>query len=123
MIDLITDGGCYPNPGPAYYSFKVIQDNEIVAEANRQHIGNATNNEAEYSGLLAGLEAVRERLNDGELHIYTDSRLMCNQVRGQWRCKKKHLNPLVERAQKMLSGYNWRIEWLPRDFIFGYLGH
>jgi ribonuclease HI len=94
---LWTDGGARGNPGPAAYGF-VLQgeDGESLA-ARGKYIGHATNNVAEYSALIAGLEAAIA-LGVTELAVVSDSELMVKQMRGEYKVKNEALKGLAQRA-------------------------
>ena len=82
------DGGSRGNPGPAAYG-AVLKDaatGETIAERG-ETIGVATNNVAEYSGLIAGLELYREHTPDAALEVRMDSRLVVEQMSGNWKIK------------------------------------
>jgi ribonuclease HI len=94
---LWTDGGARGNPGPAAYAY-VLEDEEGVAlAAQGEAIGVATNNVAEYSALIAGLEKAVE-LDVDELEVISDSELMVKQMRGEYKVKNEALRDLSVRA-------------------------
>ena len=92
------DGGSRGNPGPAGYGVRIQRDDEIVDLKGA--IPSATNNVAEYSGLLAALEWALES-GVSTLHIKSDSELLVKQMRGEYRVKNAGLQPLFERAKTM----------------------
>jgi ribonuclease HI len=97
---LFTDGGARGNPGPAAYAFVLEgEDGELIASEGVA-IGTATNNVAEYSGLVAGL---RRALDLGLKHVelVSDSELMVKQMRGEYRVKNEGLRPLYDEAQRL----------------------
>jgi len=97
---LFTDGGARGNPGPAAWAFVLeTVDGVVLAEAGTA-IGIATNNVAEYSGLIAGLERARE-LGVTELEVVSDSELMVKQMRGEYRVKNDALRELSTRAARI----------------------
>ena len=90
------DGGSRGNPGPAAYGVYIEWADGSIVEL-KGHIDHATNNVAEYNGLLAALAwAADQKL--GTLHIRADSELLVKQMRGQYRVKNAGLQPLYERA-------------------------
>ena len=101
---LFTDGGARGNPGPAAYGFVLEDDGGTVLAAHGEAIGVATNNVAEYSALLAGLERAAE-LGVDELEVVSDSELMVKQMTGVYRVKNEALRDLSleasRRAQKL----------------------
>jgi ribonuclease HI len=99
------DGGSRGNPGPASYGV-VIRDasGEIVAQL-KKYIGRATNNVAEYYGLIAALDYAQAHAIRA-LHIESDSELLVKQMRGQYKVKSEELRPLFERAKKMSATFD-----------------
>lgn len=97
---LFTDGGARGNPGPAAYGFVLEADDGTVLAAEGEAIGVATNNVAEYSGLVAGLRKAIE-LQVPELEVVSDSELMVKQMRGEYRVKNEALRDLYETATRL----------------------
>jgi len=94
---LFTDGGARGNPGPAAYGFVLETDDGTVLAAEGRAIGIATNNVAEYSGLVAGLRKAVE-LHVPEVEVVSDSELMVKQMRGEYRVKNEALRGLFLEA-------------------------
>ena len=94
---LFTDGGARGNPGPAAFAYVLEADDGTVLAAHGEAIGVATNNVAEYSALVAGLEKAVE-LHVGELEVVSDSELMVKQMRGEYKVKNAALRDLSLRA-------------------------
>ena len=94
---LFTDGGARGNPGPAAYGYVLEAEDGTVLAAHGEAIGVATNNVAEYSALVAGLEKACE-LGLGELEVVSDSELMVKQMRGEYKVKNAALRELSLRA-------------------------
>jgi len=92
------DGGSRGNPGPAGYGVRILRDDEIVDLKGA--LPSATNNVAEYSGLLAALEWALES-GVSTLHVKSDSELLVKQMRGEYRVKNAGLQPLFERAKQL----------------------
>jgi len=90
---LFTDGGSRGNPGPAAYAFVLEAEDGTVLDAKGETIGVATNNVAEYSALVAGLERAVE-LGVDELEVVSDSELLVKQMRGEYRVKNRALQDL-----------------------------
>lgn len=109
------DGGSRGNPGPAGYGALIrdAHDDLVVAE-RAESIGIATNNVAEYRGLIAALEAARE-LNITELDMRMDSKLCVEQISGRWKIKNATLQPLARKARRLADEFD-RITftWIPR---------
>ena len=96
---LFTDGGSRGNPGPAAYAFVLETDDGTVLEARGEAIGDATNNVAEYSALVAGLERAAEA-GVTELEVVSDSELLVKQMRGEYRVKNRALQDLFRDASR-----------------------
>ena len=90
---LFTDGGARGNPGPAAYAYVLEAEDGTVLASLGQAIGVATNNVAEYSALVAGLEQAVE-LGVDELEVVSDSELMVKQMRGEYKIKNEALRGL-----------------------------
>jgi ribonuclease HI len=97
---LSTDGGARGNPGPAAFGYVLETDDGAVLDARGETIGHATNNVAEYRGLLAGMAAAAERGVD-ELDVVSDSELLVKQMRGEYRVKNDVLRELWEEANDL----------------------
>jgi ribonuclease H / adenosylcobalamin/alpha-ribazole phosphatase len=95
---LFTDGGARGNPGPAAYGYVLEAEDGTVLAAQGEAIGVATNNVAEYSALIAGLEKACE-LGVGDLEVVSDSELMVKQMRGEYKVKNAALRELSLRAK------------------------
>ena len=94
---LSTDGGARGNPGPAAYGYVLEAEDGHVLAAHGEAIGTATNNVAEYRGLVAGLAKASE-LGVDELEVVSDSELLVKQMRGDYRVKNEALRALWEEA-------------------------
>ncbi|WP_030586099.1 bifunctional RNase H/acid phosphatase [Streptomyces anulatus] len=113
------DGGSRGNPGPAGYGAVVIDPatGEPLAEA-AEYIGVATNNVAEYRGLIAGLTAAKALFPDAgdtlRVHVRMDSKLVVEQMSGRWKIKHPDMKPLAARAATILPPSSVTYEWIPR---------
>ena len=96
---LWTDGGARGNPGPAAFAYVLETDDGTVLDARGEAIGVATNNVAEYSALVAGLERAVEA-GISELEVRSDSELMVKQMRGEYRVKNRDLQSLFLDASR-----------------------
>ncbi|MDZ4246691.1 MAG: ribonuclease HI family protein [Dehalococcoidia bacterium] len=109
------DGASRGNPGPA--GIGVILENsrgEVVGKVVKR-IGVATNNQAEYSALIAGIEAAL-RLGAVSLDIRGDSKLIVEQIRGNYKVKEPKLKSLFQTACRLLTRCEkYSIKWVPRE--------
>jgi len=97
---LSTDGGARGNPGPAAYGYVLEAEDGTVLDARGETIGVATNNVAEYEGLIAGLRRAVELAID-ELEIVSDSELIVRQMTGEYKVKNEALRALKEEAEDL----------------------
>ncbi|HEV7583997.1 MAG TPA: bifunctional RNase H/acid phosphatase [Mycobacterium sp.] len=110
------DGGSRGNPGPAGYGAVVrTEDRSTVLAESKQAIGRATNNVAEYRGLIAGLEDA-VKLDATEVEVFMDSKLVVEQMSGRWKVKHPGLIELHAQARKLAARFD-RISyaWIPRE--------
>ncbi|WP_405712151.1 MULTISPECIES: bifunctional RNase H/acid phosphatase [unclassified Streptomyces] len=116
------DGGSRGNPGPAGYGAVVIDPvtGETLAEA-AEYIGVATNNVAEYKGLIAGLKAAKALVPDASadgavrVRVRMDSKLVVEQMSGRWKIKHHDMKPLAAEAARILPASAVTYEWIPRE--------
>ncbi|MEC4017797.1 bifunctional RNase H/acid phosphatase [Streptomyces sp. H27-D2] len=110
------DGGSRGNPGPAGYGAVVLDPatGEALAEA-ADGIGTATNNVAEYRGLIAGLRAAKALDPEAEVHVRMDSKLVVEQMSGRWKIKHPDMRPLAAEAKGILPVGQVSYEWIPRE--------
>jgi ribonuclease HI len=108
------DGGARGNPGPAAAAAVLATpDGEVLDEAH-ELLGVATNNVAEYRGLLLGL-ARASALGADEVEVVNDSELVAKQVNGQYKVRHPDMQPLYEQALEALGGFRrWSIRSVPR---------
>ena len=97
---LHTDGGARGNPGPAAFGYVLEAEDGTVLASHGEYIGTATNNVAEYSGLVAGLRKALE-LHVPEVEVVSDSELLVKQMRGEYRVKNATLRELFVEAGRV----------------------
>jgi broad specificity phosphatase PhoE/ribonuclease HI len=111
------DGGSRGNPGPAGYG-AVVRD-AVTGETLRsdaRSLGTATNNVAEYEGLLAGLRAASEIDPHADVDVRMDSKLVVEQMSGNWKVKHEGLRPLASEAARLVRALgDVRFFWIPRE--------
>jgi broad specificity phosphatase PhoE/ribonuclease HI len=108
------DGGSRGNPGPAAYGalLKDASTGEVLAEIG-ETIGVATNNVAEYRGLIAGLLLAAEYAPDASIEVRMDSKLVVEQMSGTWKVKHPAMRPLATEANR-LAPIGTTFTWVPR---------
>jgi ribonuclease HI len=115
VITAYIDGGARGNPGPAGYGAHVVDDSGRVLAELHGALGIATNNIAEYNGLLAALEWAVDR-GVVALHVKADSLLLVEQMRGNYRVKNSGLIPLHQRARGLVARVGHvTFEHIPRE--------
>lgn len=108
------DGGARGNPGPAAAAAVLSTPGGEVVDETHETLGVATNNVAEYRGLLLGLRRARE-LGADEVEVVNDSELVAKQVNGLYKVKHPDMKPLHAEAKAALSGFaRWSIRSVPR---------
>ena len=109
------DGGSRGNPGPAAYAVVVSSRDGTRLASFSRYLGYATNNVAEYEGLLAALDYALEHKYK-RLKVITDSELLARQINGRYQVKNPNLQVLHERAQKLIAQFEaFRIEHVRRE--------
>ena len=102
-ITAFIDGAARGNPGPAGYGAYLTTDSGQVIEVSG-FLGRATNNVAEYSGLIEALRVAREE-GASELEVVSDSLLLVNQMLGSFKVKHENLVPLHKQAREMARSF------------------
>ncbi len=94
---IYTDGGSLNNPGQAAYAFVISFNGNIVQETGKA-IGIATNNVAEFTGLIEALKSAKTYIKEKHIEsiqVYSDSQLMVRQLNGEYKVKKSHLQEMI----------------------------
>ena len=117
-ILLQCDGGSRSNPGPAAYGY-IIQDITQgagkILEKCGNYLGHTTNNQAEYAGLINGIDWVLKHYPQADLQIKMDSLLIVNQIKGQFKVKHPDIIPRYRQAKALLSQLpSFSISYVPR---------
>jgi ribonuclease HI len=102
MIVAYIDGGARGNPGPAGYGVRLERPDGTLVEELHGGLGIATNNVAEYNGLLAALRWAVDH-DEREVTVRADSELLVKQMRGEYKVKHPGLQPLYARARLLVS--------------------
>lgn len=120
MIEVWIDGLCEPiNPWGAACLGYVIKRNGAEIDKGSDVIGvgqGMTNNVAEYTALIRALERVRElKLGKEEIIVRSDSKLVVNQMKGEFKVKARLLLPLYTKAKILANGLDITFKWIPRE--------
>jgi len=108
------DGGSRGNPGPAAYGAVVFEGDKVLAEVSGK-IGVATNNVAEYRGLIAGLEAAHDIDPSAHIEVRLDSKLVVEQMSGKWKIRHPEMRELALQAKKIHAHELLKFVWVPRE--------
>ena len=112
---LYTDGGSRGNPGPSGIGVIILDAKRKKIKEACKYIGEATNNIAEYSALVYGLEEAA-RLDADEVIVYMDSELLAKQLSGEYRVKDEGMKALFEKALGILKHFkSFEIKHIARE--------
>jgi ribonuclease HI/probable phosphoglycerate mutase len=117
IITVFCDGASRGNPGPAAIGAALLDETGAEIGAVSETIGVATNNEAEYRALVAGVRRAIELKPTAScrLEVRMDSELVVRQIEGRYKVKNERLKPLYEAARAALKEFGeWRIRHVPR---------
>lgn len=99
------DGASRGNPGPAGAGAQITDASGVVLAELAEGLGEATNNVAEYTAVIRGLERAHE-LGASDVLLRSDSQLLINQLTGRYRVKTPHLQPLHRRVRELAAGFD-----------------
>jgi len=111
---MTADGGSRGNPGPAAYGTVISENGKVIRELF-ETIGVATNNVAEYNGLLAGLVAIHEMDAEATVDVKMDSKLVVEQMSGRWQIKHADMRELAKQARAAHPASLVKYQWIPRE--------
>lgn len=114
------DGSSKGNPGPAQCGWAIVDtDDNIISHEHRTATEPRTNNYAEYMGLIELLKHVDKTMSISAIEIFGDSKLVIEQVKGNWKCKSESLRPLYQEAIRLYVFLNVNrsviLTWIPRE--------
>ncbi len=118
--EVYTDGGSRGNPGPAGVGVVIDKCQDGVCKnvvEKHKFLGSATNNQAEYQALLLALHELVVLKPEEDMNFYLDSRLVVEQVKGNYKMKNEVLKPLFENVQLLLKEFNQKVifTYIPRE--------
>ena len=111
---ITADGGSRGNPGKAAYGAVVYENDKVIKEVGA-FIGIASNNVAEYEGLIAGLAAVNQIDPTATILVKMDSKLVVEQMSGRWKVKHPDMKALVKKAFATHDPKLVAYQWIPRE--------
>jgi ribonuclease HI len=112
---IYTDGGSRGNPGDSACAFVICKLDDTVVEKSGYYMGVATNNQAEYTGFLKGLERARN-LGIDKISLFSDSQLVVNQMNGIYKVKNQELAPLHQQVKEIAESFEKiSFTYVPRE--------
>lgn len=115
-VQLYADGGSRGNPGPSASGFVVLDMDGKVLHREGVYLGITTNNQAEYLALKLGLECALTQFHAREVHVYMDSLLVINQMKGVFKVRNRDLWPVHDAVKQMLSKFDKvNFDHVPRE--------
>lgn len=109
ILEIYTDGASRINPGPSAWAFIFVKEGNIFYQ-NCGHLGEATNNIAEYKAIINALKEA-QKYTGGKIRIYSDSELAIRQINKNYRINKKHLSELCEEIYSLCQKFE-KVEFL-----------
>lgn len=114
-VVIYTDGGARGNPGPAGAGVVILKDGAVVAEVKKYLGPIQTNNWAEYEAVVLALAKARELGLTGDIEFRLDSKLVVEQLMGNWKIKEPTLKPQVAKVKELLTSFGTvRFSYVPR---------
>lgn len=114
-VKLFGDGGSRGNPGPSASGYVIKDMSDKILESNGEYLNITTNNQAEYHSLKIGLERAQQ-LGARTVHIYMDSLLVVNQIKGIFKVRNAELKPVYERVKNLMAEFTATdITHVPRE--------
>ena len=119
-----TDGGSRGNPGPAAIGIVFADENNKTLHEYKEFIGQGTNNDAEYQAIVRALEILvkskwftENNSNDNEVICRLDSQLVVEQICGNWKIKKDHIQNYINRIRSIVEQIHLNISFvhIPRE--------
>ncbi|OGG58483.1 hypothetical protein A2765_02000 [Candidatus Kaiserbacteria bacterium RIFCSPHIGHO2_01_FULL_56_24] len=114
-IVIYTDGGARNNPGPAGAGVVILKDGVVCAEV-KKYLGEQTNNWAEYEAVVIALEKAKSIGITGDIEFRLDSKLVVEQLKGNWKIKEPTLKPQVAKVKALLADFgSVHFGYIPRE--------
>lgn len=113
-LNIYIDGSSFGNPGESGVGIILCQDEHTIKNISK-FIGNGTNNVAEYKALIFALTEASE-MRAREIQIFSDSELLCKQIKGEYKVKNEELKKLFAQALDLIKNFNtFKIKQIPRE--------
>lgn len=114
-IKIFADGGSRGNPGPSAGGFVILDMEDNVVKKSGKYLGFTTNNQAEYHSIKGGLEAAI-KMNARTVHVYMDSMLVVNQMKGIFKVKNRDLLPIHDAIKALTTQFQYvEFTHVPRE--------
>ncbi len=114
-IEIFTDGGSRGNPGPSGGGFVIFKGGKLVDKGSA-YFGEKTNNQAEYLALHLALREAHEKFNTSKIHCFLDSKLVVEQMKGNFKVKSENVKPLFEETRRLMAQFkSFSIQHIPRE--------
>ena len=115
-VTIFTDGAARGNPGPAACGAVFYDDRKELLDGFSKKLGRATNNQAEYQGVICALEQVIKKYPNVEINIFMDSKLICEQINGNYKIKNDGLKKLYLKVKDLTKKLRWvKFNHIPRE--------
>jgi ribonuclease HI len=120
-VIIYIDGGSRNNPGPSAFGVVFAKENGQILKKYSQYLGKATNNEAEYQGLIFALKKAKalfgkDKIKNLPIEIRSDSELLVKQMRGEYKIKEPKIQPLFLKAWNLRVDFkNLKFSLIPRE--------
>ena len=113
---IFTDGGAYNNPGPAAVGIVFYNQGGKELRRTSKFIGNTTNNQAEYQAVLLALKIAQEKFASRQIQFFLDSKLIVEQLNGNYKIKNQGLKLLYFEVKKMQLNFPQVLyDYVPRE--------
>lgn len=113
-IEIFTDGGSRGNPGPSGGGFAIYKQGTLIQKGS-EYFGHKTNNQAEYLALRLALREAYESYGKGQIHCFLDSKLVVEQMNGNFKVKSENVRPLFEDVKRIASQFkSLKFSYIPR---------
>jgi len=115
MVEVFIDGGSRGNPGSSGGGFGVFANGKLIHEGS-EYFGNQTNNQAEYLALRLALREIYDKFGSIKIHCYMDSKLVVEQMNGNYKVKSKNVRPLFDDVSKIAEQFaEFKIKHVMRE--------
>jgi ribonuclease HI len=116
-LRIYSDGGARGNPGPAAIGVLICDEKDNELQDHKETIGDTTNNVAEYTAVIVGLEMAK-KIGGEEVEYFVDSELVAKQIAGIYRVKTPHIQVLYQKAKEQIAKFKKvKFTHVPREHV------